>query len=756
MLIDIIKERHNTQLLFRNRNNIISENSRRQMNMKKKRFISLLLSFALILTGLGAFTPDTFIKADVTPASTVVIACSDFQHKQGNAEGQELVRTLFDSVGRAGYENAQGFLCCGDYDYEYTEAEQGVTALRDVVDEYYGNELDIVMAQGNHDNVPIGTAGISSSGNNDTDNYGVFVINEDDYMWYNNDEARIKQTAENLKKYLYGKRKAKYTKPIFIVSHLALHYSMRTRNDGDGQYANYIFDEINDAGANGLNIIFLFGHNHSHGWDDYLGGAAIYQEKGEEILIANGSRENYTRETLEFTYMNAGYIGYYYGNENERNDGADDTLSMTVFEIKEDKVIVSRIDENGYYKLKSGGVSNESENHRETELGGYSPYTNIVMSPAEIALNKVVIQPEQAVTGKEYEKVKDVADISDGDKILMLYNGSFMVPEVKTADAGSGTRVGFKPENAGGIAGDTVVGQFDETEWTYTVNNSGWLLGDGSKYARLTPTDNNGITATLEDTGSVFTIGGNEDAFTFQAESYCLNWNESRGLVNGYTENPAAFSLYRYTGRTSTVNPGEGEGIYGDCEHPRSHIIDKVEAVCTDKGYTGDKVCTNCGAILEAGKETAALNHDWDGGTITTIATADAEGVKTYTCKRCNNIKTEAIPKLTVYEEPAKQDNLKPEVKAVAISSVKNNAKKTVTVKWKKSAKAKGYQIWYSTKKNFKGKKVINIKKGKTVKVQVKKLKKKTYYFKIRVLEKINGKKIYSLWSKVKKVKVKK
>ena len=107
-------------------------------------------------------------------------------------------------------------------------------------------------------------------------------------------------------------------------------------------------------------------------------------------------------------------------------------------------------------------------------------------------------------------------------------------------------------------------------------------------------------------------------------------------------------------------------------------------------------------------------------------------------------------------EEPAKQDNLKPEVKAVAISSVKNNAKKTVTVKWKKSAKAKGYQIWYSTKKNFKGKKVINIKKGKTVKVKVKKLKKKTYYFKIRVLEKINGKKIYSLWSKVKKVKVKK
>lgn len=58
---------------------------------------------------------------------------------------------------------------------------------------------------------------------------------------------------------------------------------MRTRNDGDKQHANYIFNVLNDAGGNGLNIVFLYGHDHSNGWDDYLGGASVYLTKGDSI-----------------------------------------------------------------------------------------------------------------------------------------------------------------------------------------------------------------------------------------------------------------------------------------------------------------------------------------------------------------------------------------------------------------------------------------------------------------------------------------
>jgi len=92
----------------------------------------------------------------------------------------------------------------------------------------------------------------------------------------------------------------------------------------------------------------------------------------------------------------------------------------------------------------------------------------------------------------------------------------------------------------------------------------------------------------------------------------------------------------------------------------------------------------------------------------------------------------------------------------VSIKKLKSTKKKTMTLTWKRDKSCNGYQIAYSTKKNFKSKKLKNISKNKTVKYTFKKLKsKKTYYVKIRPYTKIDGKKVYGAWSKVKKVKVK-
>lgn len=166
---------------------------------------------------------------------------------------------------------------------------------------------------------------MSASGSNDptSGEYGVFVINEDDYMWTNSNEQTIKQTAQSLLEYMNGKISAQYDRPIFVVSHLPLHYSMRTKTGGDAMYAKYIFDVLNEAGSKGLNIVFLFGHNHSNGGINYLGGSAVFLQKGDNILIAQNSRTDFKSETLRFTYMNAGYTGYY-----ENHNGADDALTM--------------------------------------------------------------------------------------------------------------------------------------------------------------------------------------------------------------------------------------------------------------------------------------------------------------------------------------------------------------------------------------------------------------------------------------------
>ena len=94
--------------------------------------------------------------------------------------------------------------------------------------------------------------------------------------------------------------------------------------------------------------------------------------------------------------------------------------------------------------------------------------------------------------------------------------------------------------------------------------------------------------------------------------------------------------------------------------------------------------------------------------------------------------------------------------KSVSPKTVKA-AKKAVSVEWKKVSGVKGYQIQVATDKKFKkNKKTVTIKKQKTTKTTVKKLKaKKKYYVRIRTYKIANGKKVYSSWSKVKSVKTK-
>ncbi len=88
-----------------------------------------------------------------------------------------------------------------------------------------------------------------------------------------------------------------------------------------------------------------------------------------------------------------------------------------------------------------------------------------------------------------------------------------------------------------------------------------------------------------------------------------------------------------------------------------------------------------------------------------------------------------------------------------------NNSRQKVKLTWRKINNSNGYQIQYSTSKNFKGRETVKINKKSTIKKTIEDLLPlKTYYFRIRALKKVKTKKgrvktVYSKYSKVKKVK---
>ena len=240
-----------------------------------------------------------------------------------------------------------------------------------------------------------------------------------------------------------------------------------------------------------------------------------------------------------------------------------------------------------------------------------------------------------------------------------------------------------------------------------------------------------------------------------------------------------------------------------------------VSATCTREGKTQGIHCSVCGTVLKAQQKIPATGHKYS--FISTVtATPDCDGAIKKTCGICGvstktiiyQPQTVSVPalvyngksqepkvivtdrnggviaasnyKLTYKNNKAvglatvtiqfngnysglmkKQFAIKPN--KTKITSVKAKSK-AFEVKWKKqTSQTTGYEIQYSTNKNFKGKAAVtvDIRKNSVQSKKICKLKaKRTYYVRVRTYKtvKVNGRntKVYSDWSDVKKVVTKK
>lgn len=362
-------------------------------------------------------TEEVIEQADIEALSTgqeplaVVWSGSDFQYsKSGNTDeqnaekNQALLNEILTAMKQDGYTNVDEALFPGDLTPASGKdaSNIGANTVLETLNETWGlNADDVIFATGNHD-----SAGFDlndATGGYDREHYSVYNINYNGFPCYGNVSV-IQNTANALKAWLDAKAETGYAKPIFVMTHLPLHHNWRYDNSN----AKYIVDVLNEAGKRGLNIIFLFGHNHSGGYDRYLGGSCIYYAPGSTMLVStpNGSVEDFTSETIHFTYMNAGYVGYAATGE------SGSTLSGTIFEIYEDRVEIAKYNKDGLCNLKNIGSNCSSSKPEQADPkdsdGNYLWNADTTSTPSAQILNlsNIVLSKdlEKTTLGKTLEK----------------------------------------------------------------------------------------------------------------------------------------------------------------------------------------------------------------------------------------------------------------------------------------------------------------------------------------------------------------
>lgn len=317
--------------------------------MRKKKSFSVLLVFFLLLT---LFSP---LKAGAVQEDccATIITASDFQ---GGEDAFPNFGEMLGLIQEAGCTEPDLFLFGGDYgDDSGVDPTVSTELVMDQVRNVYPDVTrdNTIFVQGNHDAEDPSGEYLTLTGFYEFEDFVVYSINEDSYNAKQSGREDYAQVVQALSGDI-GEKLGQMietgdTRPVFVTTHVPLHHSSR-RSYGDTLYSKYLFEVLNEMGQQ-LDIIFLFGHNHSGKYDDYIGGAVNYLPQGSSIRIpvpdpeAQGM-DAYTEETLNFTYMNYGYVGY---SNNTDNSVSTSTLTTGVIELCPTVIRISRYSKDGLY-----------------------------------------------------------------------------------------------------------------------------------------------------------------------------------------------------------------------------------------------------------------------------------------------------------------------------------------------------------------------------------------------------------------------
>ena len=177
-------------------------------------------------------------------------------------------------------------------------------------------------------------------------------------------------------------------------------------------------------------------------------------------------------------------------------------------------------------------------------------------------------------------------------------------------------------------------------------------------------------------------------------------------------------------------------------EHqPGELVSENVVPATSEKEGSYDEVCYCSVCKKELSRERKTTEKLTQGGSTTSNGDAQSEANQGSAMNN-ENVSGESTKNVLV--------------NGTVLKKVVSKKTKKIEVTWKKQKGVTGYEVQYSTNKDFK--KGVHTKKvtgAAKVKVTIKGLKKnKKYYVRIRAYKKVDGKKYVSKWSKKKSIKI--
>ena len=441
------------------------------------------------------------------------------------------------------------------------------------------------------------------------------------------------------------------------------------------------------------------------------------------------------------------------------------TDGFNKFDVTLDTVDESQLNSNGQTKLNVLVENNGTENIKSIDFAitdslGYSQSVNKTVDIPSGDYDVVELDYVPSTSGETFERRTVTVNATSGDASadtqLEVGNADLSVDDITLEKLGTENVITAQIHNIGTVEAKNVNVVFKNGENEVYTSNVDTLL----------PLQTNIVQFNISD-----------DELTYEEEG-------------------GAVITASATSDSNEVNIGDNNSsvLIEKHIHDWSEWTVEAEPTCVDEGKK-TRVCNTCtkqeeAVISPTGKHTYSKQ--------VVSPTYDEQGYTIYTCKVCNySYKDDYTAKL---ERPAEKPTVKPTVKPTekptaaptnptasnsaatlpqSANSQASNAESTtsaqiqkpnktsvkkskakkgsVELTWSKAKGVKGYEIQLATDKKFKkNKKTVIIKKQKTTKTTVKKLKaKKKYYVRIRTYKTVNGKKVYSSWSKVKSVKTK-